>query len=187
MKVPVGISARHVHLTKDDFIKIYGVNELTKLKDINQPGLFACNETVSIKGSKNQIDNVRILGPFRDYSQVEISKTDSYTLGVNVKMRKSGDLVNTDFIEVIGPMGSVNVPVIMANRHIHISKSEASSLGVNDDDKAFVKINTEKRGVIEVYYKVSDEAYKELHLDLDDANAFLLNQGDEVEIFEVEK
>ena len=187
MKVPVGISARHVHLTKDDFNKIFGLNELTKLKDINQPGLFACNETVTIKGNKSSINNVRILGPFRDYSQVEISKTDSYTLGVNAKIRKSGNLDGVDMIEVIGPNGSVEVPVILANRHIHISKSEAESLGIKDNDKAFVKINTEKRGVIEVYYKVSEEAYKELHLDLDDANAFLLNQGDEVEIFEVEK
>ena len=185
MKIPVGVSARHVHLTKEDFNKIFELDELTKLKDINQPGLFACNEVVTLKGNKGSIDNVRILGPFRDYSQVEISKTDSYNLGVDSKMRKSGVLEDTDTIEVIGPKGSVNVPVIMANRHIHISKAEADSLGIKDDDKAFVKINTEKRGVIEVFYKVSEEAYKELHLDLDDANAFLLKQNDEVEIFEV--
>ena len=185
MKIPVGVSARHVHLTKEDYKTIFELDELTKLKDINQPGLFACNEVVTLKGNKGTIENVRILGPFRNYSQVEISKTDSYNLGVNVKMRKSGDLEDTDTIEVIGPKGSVIVPVIMANRHIHISKKEADNMGIKDDDKAFVKINTEKRGVIEVYYKVSEEAYKELHLDLDDANAFLLKQDDEVEIFEV--
>ena len=187
MKIPVGISARHIHLTKEDFNTLFGLNELTKLKDINQPGLFACNEVVTIKGKKGQIENVRIMGPFREYSQVEISKTDSYNLGVNVKMRKSGVLDDTESIEVIGPKGSVSIPVILANRHIHISKAEAELLNIQDNDKAFVEIKTAKRGVIEVFYKVSDNAYKELHLDLDDANAFLLNQGDEVEIFEVKK
>lgn len=187
MKIPVGISARHIHLTSDDYFKLFGDNELTKLKNINQPGLFASNETVTIKGNKGTIDNVRILGPFRDYSQVEISKTDSYTLGVVAKMRRSGILDDVNKIEVIGPKGSIMVPVILANRHIHISKVDADKLGIKDNDKTFVKINTEKMGVIEVVYKVSEKAYMELHLDLDDANAFLLNQGDEVEIFEVRK
>ena len=187
MKIPVGISARHIHLNKEDFYKLFELNELTKYKDINQPGLFSCNEVVSIKGNKGKLDNVRIMGPFRDYSQIEISKTDAYNLGVNINMRKSGMLDNVETIEVIGPKGSVMIPVILANRHIHISKNEADKLNIKDNDKALVKINTEKRGVIEVFYKVSDLAYKELHLDLDDANAFLLNQGDEVEIFEVSK
>lgn len=185
MKIPVGISARHVHLTKEDFNKLFGYDELTKYKDINQPELYAAKEVVSIKGPKGTIDNVRIMGPFRDYSQVEVSKTDSYNLGINVNMRKSGNLDHVDSIEVIGPNGSVNVPIILANRHIHISKDEANTLGINDNDKVFVKVETEKRGIIEVFYKVSDKAYKELHLDLDDANAFLLKQGDEVEIIEV--
>ena len=187
MKIPVGISARHIHLTKEDFYTLFNEEELTKLKDIKQPGLFACTQTVTIKGSKGSIENVRILGPFRSYSQVEISKTDSYNLGVNVTMRRSGNIDNVDEIEVVGPKGSIKLPVILANRHIHISKEEADRLNIKDDDTALVKINTEKRGVIEVFYKVSEEAYKELHLDLDDANAFLLNQDDEVEIFEVEK
>lgn len=184
MKIPVGISARHIHLKKEDFTKIFGYDELTKLKDINQPHLFASEEVVDIKGNKSIIKNVRILGPFRDYSQVEISKTDAYNLGVNPLIRKSGRLNDTDFITVVGPKGEISVPVIIANRHIHISEEEANNLGIKDDDKTFVKINGEKRGIIEVYYKVSKEAYKELHLDLDDANAFLLNQDDEVEIIE---
>ena len=86
MKISVGISARHLHLTKVDFIKIFGYDELTFLKNINQPGLFAAQETVSIKGDKGEINNVRILGPFRNYSQVEVSKTDSYLLGINLFM-----------------------------------------------------------------------------------------------------
>ena len=185
MKIPVGISARHIHLTKEDFNKLFDSDNLTKVKDINQPHLFAANETVSIKGPKGKIDNVRILGPFRDYSQVEISKSDCYNLGINTKIRKSGILDNVASLEVIGPKGSVLVPTIIANRHIHISENDANKLGIKDNDKTFVKIETEKRGVIEVFYKVSKEAFLELHLDLDDANAFLLNQGDEVEIVEV--
>ena len=183
MKIPVGVSARHLHLTKDNFIKIFGYDELTFLKEINQPGLFAAEETVTLKGTKNEIKNVRILGPFRDYNQVEISKTDSYTLGVNPPMRKSGHVENADIITVIGPKGQIEVPVIIANRHIHISQDEADSLNVKDDDKVMVKINSTKPGEIEAYFKVSEKAYKELHLDLDDANAFMLSQNDEVEIF----
>ena len=184
MEIPVGVSARHLHLTKEDFIKIYGYEELTFLKDLTQPGLFASSETVTIKGNKSEINNVRILGPFREYSQVEISKTDSYLLGVSPKVRKSGDLDNTDKITVIGPKGEIKIPVIIANRHIHITKEEADSLGIKDDDKTYVKIRGEKSGIIEVFYKVSDSAYKELHLDLDDANAFLIKQNDEVEIMQ---
>ncbi len=184
MKIPVGVSARHLHLTKEDFVSLFGYEELTFLRDLTQPELFASNETVTIKGSKKEINNVRILGPFREYSQVEISKTDSYLLGVNPKVRKSGDLEGTDFITVIGPKGEISVPVIIANRHIHITKEEADSLGIKDDDKAYIKINGEKSGIIEVFYKVSNSAYKELHLDLDDANGFLLKQNDEVEIIQ---
>ena len=187
MKISVGVSARHIHLTKEDFIKLFGYDNMTKLKDIKQPNLFAAKETLTIKGTKGQIDNVRIMGPFRNYSQVEISKTDSYDLGININMRRSGDLNNANTIEVIGPKSSLILPVILANRHIHISKTEADSLGIKDNDRAYVKIDTEKKGVIEVFYKVSEEAYKELHLDLDDANAFLLNQDDVVEVYEVKK
>ena len=183
MKIPVGISARHIHLTKDDYYKLFQVDELTKLKDINQPGLFACNEVVTIKGNKGIIENVRILGPFRDYSQVEVSKTDSYNLDINVIMRKSGELQNTEKIEVIGPKGSVMVPVILANRHIHISKKQAEELNVKDRQLVAVKIKSDKPGVILAEFKVSEEAFLELHLDTDDANAFLIKQDDLVEIY----
>ena len=147
--------------------------------------MFACEQTLTIKGPKNIIENVRILGPFRDYSQVEISKTDSYNLGLNAKIRRSGVLDGVDKIEVIGPRGSIEIPIILANRHIHISKKQLDEFHVNDGQLVTVKINSEKPGVILAELKSSEEAYLELHLDTDDANAFLLNQGDEVEIFEV--
>ena len=182
MQISVGISARHIHLTMDDFIKLFGYNELTKYKEIKQPGLFAASEVVTIKGPKGIKENVRIMGPFRSYSQVEITKTDSYDLGVNAVYRKSGSLENTDTIKVIGPIGEIDIPVIIANRHIHIDKKQAEELNIKDHQEAIVKIHSEKPGVILAYYKVSDEAFFELHLDLDDANAFLLKQDDIVEL-----
>lgn len=182
MKIPVGISARHVHLTKETFIKLFGYEELTKLKDINQPGLYASKEVVSIQANGYSFDNVRILGPFRDYNQVEISKSDAYLLKLNPSIRKSGNLDNSETITIVGPKGQKIVPVIIANRHIHISKSDANKLNVKDNQKIPVKIASEKPGIIIAVFKVSEEAFLELHLDLDDANAFMLTQGDIVEI-----
>ena len=182
MKITVGVSARHIHLTKENFIKIFGYEELTKFKDIKQPGLFAAEETVTLKTDKFEIENVRILGPFREYNQAEISLTDAYKFKVNPKVRRSGDVENTDSITVVGPNGEVDIPVIIANRHIHISSAQAKELNVKDKQKVAVKIGGEKPGVIIAEYKVSEEAYFELHLDLDDANAFMLHQDDEVEI-----
>ena len=182
MKIPVGVSARHIHLSQEDFKRLFDYDELTKFKDINQPNLFAAEEKVTIKGNKSSIDDVRILGPLRNYSQVEISKTDAYKLGVEPKIRKSGILDDTDKVTVVGPKGSIEIPIIIANRHIHISKADAQRLNIKDDDKVMVRIDSIKPGVILAYYKVSEEAYFELHLDLDDANAFMLNQGDMVEL-----
>ena len=185
MQVSVGISARHVHLTKDDYFKLFGVEELTKFKDISQPGLYAANECVTIVGLKGKFENVRILGPFREYSQVEVSKTDSYTLGLNPPIRDSGDLNGAKSITIIGPKGSIERnALIIATRHIHISEEQASTLGIKNKDKVAIKIKGEKPGIIIGEYKVSKEAFFELHLDLDDANAFMLNQGDIVEIIE---
>ncbi len=182
MKIPVGVSARHIHLTKVDFIKLFGYEELTKFKDIKQPGLFAAEEKVTLKTDNYSIDNVRILGPFREYNQAEISKTDAYKFKVDPKVRRSGEVENTDSITVVGPKGEIQIPVIIANRHIHITKKQADELNVKDRQLVPVKINSEKPGVILVEFKVSEEAFLELHLDTDDANAFLLNQDDEVEI-----
>ena len=127
--------------------------------------------TVTNKGEKRSIENVRVLGPLRNYTQVEISKTDSYYLGVNPPVRNSGDLLDAALITIIGP------------RHIQVDKKVRIEHKLENIDKVSVKISGEKSGVIEnVYLKDTDEAYFELHLDTDDANGFLLNQGDEVEI-----
>jgi putative phosphotransacetylase len=182
MKIPVGISARHIHLTKDNFVKLFGYEELTKFKDIKQPGLFAAEEKVTLKTDNYSIDNVRILGPFREYNQAEISKTDAYKFKVDPKVRRSSEVEGTDSITVVGPKGEIKIPVIIANRHIHITKKQADELNVKDRQLVPVKINSEKPGVILAEFKVSEKAFLELHLDTDDANAFLIKQDDEVEI-----
>ena len=182
MKIPVGVSARHIHLTKENFIKLFGYEELTKFKDIKQPGLFAAEETVTLKTDNYEINNVRILGPFREYNQAEISKTDAFKFKVDPMVRRSGEVENTDSITVVGPKGEIQIPVIIANRHIHITEEQASELNVKDRQKIGVKILGEKPGIIVAEFKVSKEAYLEIHLDTDDANAFLLKQDDEVEV-----
>jgi putative phosphotransacetylase len=183
MKIPVGVSNRHCHLTKEVYYKLFNKEDLTFKKDINQPTQFAAEECVTIKGPKGIIENVRILGPFRSYNQVEVSKTDTYKLGINPPVRCSGHLDGAEDITIIGPCSEITIPcAILANRHIHISKDEANKLNIKDNEPVLVKINTEKKGTIEAFFKVSDIAYKEIHLDTDDANGFLLKQNDEVEI-----
>lgn len=184
LKIKVGVSNRHVHLTKEHFITLFGKKTLTKLRDLNQIGEYASNEVVAIKTNKNTINNVRVIGPFRDYTQVEISKTDAYKFGLNPPIRKSGDIKNSESITVIGPNGEITIKegCIIANRHIHMTKAEAAQYNVEDDQKVLIKINTEKKGIIEAFIKISDNAYFELHLDTDDANAFLLKNDDEVDL-----
>ena len=123
MKISVGISNRHVHLTKEDYRLLFGDEEVTKRNDLKQPGMFACNQVVTIKTPKKEINKVRVLGPFRGYTQVEISKTDAYTLGIDPPVRTSGDLDGASEIEIIGPCGSITRnAAIIANRHIHVNK-----------------------------------------------------------------
>ena len=186
MKVELGISNRHVHLTKEVLYKIFGPNyQLTNIKDLKQKGQFACLETVTIKTPKNTIENVRIIGPVRNYNQVEISKTDSFTLGLNPPIRNSGDLENSETITIIGPEGELTLKnaCIIANRHLHITKEEKEKFNLNNVKKIKIKIEGEKGGILDnVYLKESENAVLELHLDTDDANAFLLKNNQELEV-----
>lgn len=182
MKVTVGVSNRHVHLKEEDINILFG-HPLTFMRKLHQPKDFAAEETVSIKTDKAIIENVRVIGPARDYTQIEISKTDSYKLGINPPVRTSGDLENSEIVTIIGPNGSIKTNgCIIADRHIHINKEDKEKY--NLPDKVFVKIGGIKKGIIEVHLKVTDEAYYELHLDTDDANGFLLKDGDIVDIIE---
>lgn len=180
IKAQLGISNRHLHLTKEAYEMLFD-EELTVKKELGQPGEFASNQTVTIKGPKGEMANVRILGPFRQYNQVEVSRHDARTLGVNPPVRKSGDLAGSENITVIGPKGNVDLmeSCIIANRHLHMSTEEANIYNLKDDQKVKVVIPGDKSGIIDAYAKVTLNGAKELHLDTDDANAFLL-KGDEV-------
>lgn len=182
MKINVGISNRHVHLTEDDFKILFNQDELTKRNDLSQPGEFASNEIVTIATPKSKIEKVRVLGPLRNYTQVEISKTDSIKLGINPPVRNSGDLNDAETITIIGPNGKIErKSCIIATRHIHITKEEKERLGLNDIVK--IKISSEKGATLENVYVKDHPNYKyELHLDTDDANSNFLKQNDEVEI-----
>lgn len=186
MKVTVGISNRHVHLTQEHLEILFGKDfELHKLRPVNQPGQFASEEKVTIVTEKSKIENVRILGPTRPYTQVEISKSDAIKLGINPPVRDSGDVEKSAPITILGPCGSVELDhgCILATRHIHITPNDRKKLGLESVSKVGVKVGNEKGGILEqVHIKVAEESYYEMHIDTDDANAFLLKNGDEVEI-----
>ncbi len=183
MKIPVGVSNRHIHLQKEIYEKLFD-EELTKRNDLNQPDEFASNQVLTIKTPKDQIENVRILGPLRDYNQVEISKADAYLLGLNPPVRKSGDLLDSECITLIGPKGEIYLGncVIISERHVHMTDDFAKENNFFNEEVVNIKINGVKPGIIEAKIKISDIAFLEVHLDTDDANAFLLKNGDEVEL-----
>ena len=186
MKVSIGVSNRHVHLTKDHLIKLFGEDyELLKRNDLSQPGQFASTALVTLKTEKGAIENVRVLGPLRNYTQVEISKTDAYKLGLNPPVRNSGDLDNSESITLVGPNGEITIDngCILATRHIHILPEQMKQYKLEGKETVSVRVGGEKGGILEnVYLKVSDKSFLELHLDTDDANAHLIKNGDIAEI-----
>ena len=174
------ISNRHVHLTKEVFDKLFD-GELTIKTKLNQVGEFAANETLTIRVGDKKIENVRVVGPLRKYTQIEISKRDARTLGVNPPVRRSGDLDNTPKVILETPKGRVETDgLIIANRHVHMTPDEAKDLGVENKQIVKIKIDGEKSGEMDAEVKISDNGYFELHIDTDDANAFLLNDNDKV-------
>ncbi len=184
MELNVGVSNRHCHLRRDTFVKLFGDVELTKRNELNQIGEYASDYTVTIKTDKDQIDKVRVLGPNREYDQIEISLTDAYKLGVKPPVRSSGKLEGSEGVTLIGTVGTVNIEygLIIAERHVHMNPSIASELGVKNGEAVAIQIEGAKRGVIEAFAKISDNGFFEIHLDTDDANAFMLKNGDKVEL-----
>lgn len=190
MKVILGVSNRHVHLTKDDYYTLFGDEPMNKVKDLRQPGQFASDKFVTIKNGDRQIFHVRVLGPFRNYTQVEISKTDAFTLKVNPPIRTSGDLEGTSPITIVGPKGELNKDkgCILANRHIHISLEEVKKYNLEGVKKVKVKVDGEKGGILNnVYLKIMEPSVLEMHIDTDEGNAFGVKTGDELEIIELER
>lgn len=186
--IPVGVSNRHIHLTQEHLDILFGPGyELTKLKDLSQPGQYACKEQLTLIGpSLKAIEGVRVLGPLRKKSQVEISKTDSFTLKVKAPVRESGDVAGSAPITIVGPKGIVELKegCILANRHIHMSPSDAERFGVKDGDYVAVDtIGEGKRTTLwDVQIRVSEKFILEMHLDTDDANACGIGNGSRVKL-----
>ena len=186
MRVQLGISNRHIHLSLDDYKILFGNIEIEKLKDLIQPGEFATNLVVEIVTEKSKIGKVRFLGPIRSYTQVEVSKTDCYTLGIDAPVRASGDLNGAAEVTIVGPCGSITKKcAIIANRHLHLNHDDRVNLGLDGVDKISVKVGEEKTAILnDVYVKETQNGVLELHLDTDDANANLLKTGDMAEIIQ---
>lgn len=185
MKVILGVSNRHVHLTEETYKKLFGEEKLEVVKELRQPGQFASNKFVTLKNGEREIKHVRVLGPLRKYNQVEISKTDSFTLKVNPPVRDSGNIEGSESITLVNEDKEVHLEegCIIANRHIHINPEEAKKYNLENTKKVKIKIEGEKAGILENVYIRVDENFKfELHLDTDDGNAFNVKTGDEIEI-----
>ena len=182
MKIKIGVSIRHVHLTKEDYNLLFE-EEMKELKPINQPGQFSAVQKVKLEKNGRVLENVRVVGPTRSYTQVEISKTDAYFFKMDPPIRKSGDLEGAEEITIIGDKGKITRKAcIIADRHIHITPEERKEYGL-DKDVYSVKVSGEKSGILDnVFVREADKSYFEMHVDTDDANAFLLKQNDEVEI-----
>ena len=174
--VLVETSAHHVHVTQEDLEVLFGEGyELTVKKMLSQPGQFASNEKVTIKGLKKDIPNVSILGPVRKASQVEISMTETRTLGISAPVRESGDLEGTPGVTLVGPCGEVALEkgLIVAKRHVHLTPAEAEEYGLKNGEIVLLKIPSEGRALVfdDVVVRVSDKFAPAAHLDTDEANA----------------
>ena len=184
--VPIGVSARHIHLTQEDLETLFGPGyQLTKKKEL-MGGQFASNELVTIVGLKlRAIENVRILGPCRSKSQVEISATDAIKLGVKAPVRESGNIAGSAPIALVGPKGALYLKegCIVAARHIHMSPADAKAAGVHDGDYVSVKADNERGTTFNnVKIRVDESFTLEMHIDTDEANAAKIATGQTVTI-----
>lgn len=182
MQIPIGVSNRHIHLKKEHVAQLFGENyELKVKKELSQPGEFAAEETVTIKTEKSEIAKVRILGPIRSVTQLEISKTDAFHLGINPPIRPSGKIEGTPGIKIIGPNGEITVEegVIIAERHIHMTPTDAKTYEVEDGQYVRVKVEGERALEFhKVLIRVKDTYALDMHIDTDEANAAGLKTGD---------
>jgi len=184
--IPIGVSNRHIHLTLEDIEMLFGQGyKLTNIKNLGQPGEFAAEEVLTVVGPRGVIESVRILGPVRKVTQIEVSMTDAYRLGLRPPVRESGNVKGTPGVAVVGPLGVVSLEegVILAARHIHMRPENAKSFLVEDKQKVRVHVPGERAQVFEnVLVRVSPKYALEMHVDTDEANAALLKNGDQVRI-----
>lgn len=186
MTVPVGISNRHIHLTQEHIEALFGAgHELEPKKDLKQPGQYAAEEVVTLVGPKGMMEGVRVLGPARKKTQIEISQTDAFKLGVKPPVRDSGHLDGTPGIEIIGPVGRVSITegVILAARHIHMYTTDGQAFGLKDGDRVKVIVPGERGLVFDnVLIRCGETHALEMHVDTDEANACLLRNEAQVTI-----
>lgn len=174
-KIKVEVSARHIHLTQENIEKLFGAgHQLTSKKELSQPGQFASEERVTVVGAKSELKTT-ILGPARNYNQVEISLTDARTIGVEATIRESGHVEGTKGIKVVGPCGEIELTegVIAAKRHIHLDPKTAEEYGLKNGDIVSVEVNTNGRSVVfkDTVIRVSDKFAPYMHVDTDEGNA----------------
>lgn len=180
--IPISISARHVHLTQADFEALFGPGrKMTVRTNLTQPGQFACDEQLTLVGPRNNIERVRILGPARPESQVEVSKTDALKLGLDVPVRASGDTEGSPGATLVGPFGKVQLArgVICAARHIHMAPTDASRFGVKDKQIVSVRVESPARSLVfeNVLVRVHPEFRLDMHIDTDESNSAGIGVG----------
>lgn len=184
--IPVGVSNRHLHLSQEDQDILFGAGyQLTPIKDLSQPGQFACKEVVTICGPKGAIEKVRVLGPVRSKTQVEILTGDGFKLGVSAPARQSGDLAGTPGITIVGPKGSVQIKegLIVAQRHIHMSSEDAVVFGVHDGQIVDIEVEGPRGGTFaNVIIRANNTSALECHVDTDEANAMSINSSTKIKI-----
>lgn len=181
LRIPISASVRHIHLCRKDVETLFGAgHHLTPAKSLSQPGQFACEEMITVCGPKGRIERVRVLGPERQETQLEISRTDEFKLGIDAPVRASGKLEGTPGIRLEGPDGAVELEkgVIQAARHIHMTPADAALLGVEDKQIVMVRVGGQ-RGIIfdDVLVRVKESYVLDMHLDTDEANAADLNSN----------
>lgn len=180
--IPIEASGRHIHLSQKDLDTLFGENyTLTKVKDLSQPGQYACKERVSITGPKGTLKNVVILGPVRKDTQIEVSLTDAKVLGIDAPIRQSGEVENTPGITITSEKASINTSsgVIVAKRHIHIEEKDKHKYNVEDGEIVKVKVFSSRPLIFDdVVIRVSPKFKTFMHIDYDEANACNFKQGD---------
>lgn len=185
-KLPIALSNKHIHLGQEDLDVLFGKGyELTVKKDLSQPGQYACEERVDIVGPKGTLKGVRVLGPVRGRTQIEVSISDAFKLGVTPVVKNSGDVEGTPGAKIVGPKGEVELKdgVMVAARHIHMHTTDGEKFGVKDGD--IVKVKTEgMRAVIfeNVLVRVKENFALEMHVDIEEGNAAGVKNGDLVEL-----
>ncbi len=181
MIIPVGVSKRHVHITKETCLKLFNTDQLEERNPLNQPGQFASTSTVDIKVEDKIINHVRVVGPLRSYNQVEISQTEADYFGVKPPRRQSGELDGSLPVTLIGPFGEVKLTsgLILAERHIHMDPSTAIQLDLTNKEK--VNVYQNDHYLFDALIKISDPAFIEIHIDTDEEIEYNIHQNDKVE------